>query len=218
VVVRIADKGQGIGAEFLPFVFDSFRQEDATKSRRQGGLGLGLAIVRHLTEAHGGIVQAHSDGNGKGAVFTVTLPASAGVSLDARAQDELGVPELSGLKVLVVEDDADSRELVIRSLGELGAIVVGVPSAAEARKQISKDRPDAIVSDIGMPNEDGLAFVRALKRHADLRGIPAIALTAYASDSDRHDALEAGYHDHVAKPVQPYHLARILVRALRPPS
>jgi signal transduction histidine kinase len=218
VVVRVADTGQGIGAEFLPYVFDSFRQEDATRSRRQGGLGLGLAIVRHITEAHGGAVDVRSEGSGKGAVFTVTLPLSTGGRFEPFGEGDLSRPQLAGMKVLIVEDDADSRELVVRCLGELGATVVGVSSAAEARLQISKERPDAIISDIGMPEEDGLAFVRALKKQPAHRGIPAIALTAYASDRDRQDALEAGYFEHVAKPVQPYHLARAIVRAVRPPS
>jgi signal transduction histidine kinase len=218
VVVKVADTGQGIGAEFLPYVFDRFRQEDATVSRRQGGLGLGLAIVRHLTEAHGGTVHAHSDGADKGSVFTVSLPVSGGGSHPVVEHAELTPPQLAGLKILVIEDDADSREFVARSLGELGATVVGASSAAEARLQLSRQRPDAIVSDIGMPDEDGLAFLRALKKQPEHRSIPAIALTAYASDRDRQDALEAGYLEHVPKPVQPYHLARVIAKAVRLPS
>ena len=218
VVVKVADTGQGIGAEFLPYVFDSFRQEDATRTRRKGGLGLGLAIVRHITEAHGGAVDVGSEGGGKGAVFTVTLPLCTGVTFEGVEDGDLSRPQLAGLRVLVVEDDADSRELVARCLAELGATVVGAASAAEARSKISRERPDAIVSDIGMPDEDGLAFVRSLKRQPEHRGIPAIALTAYASERDRQDALEAGYFEHVAKPVQPYHLARVIARAVRPPS
>jgi signal transduction histidine kinase len=218
VVVKVADTGQGIGPEFLPYVFESFRQEDATSTRRQGGLGLGLAIVRHITEAHGGAVEARSDGGGKGAVFTVTLPSSTGSSFEPSEEGDLARPQLSGLKILIVEDDADSRDLVVRCLGELGATVVAVASAADARVRISAERPDAIVSDIGMPDEDGLAFLRSLKKQPEHRGIPAIALTAYASASDRQDALEAGYFEHVAKPVEPYHLARVIVRAVRPPS
>jgi signal transduction histidine kinase len=218
VVVKVTDTGQGIGAEFLPYVFDSFRQEDSTRSRRQGGLGLGLAIVRHLTEAHGGTVEAQSEGSGKGTVVKVTLPLSTGSAVEATSESDLARPQLAGVKVLVVEDDADSRELVVRCLGELGAAVVGAASAAEARQQMSRERPDAIVSDIGMPDEDGLVFLRALKKQAEHRGIPAIALTAYASETDRHEALEAGYFEHIAKPVQPYHLARVIARAVRPPS
>jgi hypothetical protein len=186
-------------------------------SRRQGGLGLGLAIVRHLTEAHGGTVEAHSDGTQKGSVFTVSLPLSGGGNHPVE-QPELTPPQLAGLRILVVEDDADSREFVARSLGELGATVVGASSAAEARLQLSRQRPDAIVSDIGMPDEDGLALLRSLKKQPEHRSIPAIALTAYASDRDRQDALEAGYLEHVPKPVQPYHLARVIVKAVRPPS
>jgi signal transduction histidine kinase len=218
VVVTIADTGQGIGTAFLPHVFDSFRQEDATSTRRQGGLGLGLAIVRHITEAHGGTVDARSEGAGKGAVFTVTLPLSNDAAFVALEERDLSRPQLTGLKVLIVEDDSDSRELVVRCLGELGATVLAAVSAADARQKISTDRPDAIVSDIGMPDEDGLAFLRSLRKQPEHARIPAIALTAYASDKDRQDALEAGYFEHVSKPVQPYRLARVILRAVRPPS
>jgi CheY-like chemotaxis protein len=127
-------------------------------------------------------------------------------------------PQLEGIRLLVVEDDADTCELLVRSLGELGAIVMGASSAADARRHISKDAPDAIVSDIGMPGEDGLTFIRSLKKQAQYRRIPAIALTAYASSTDREEAIAAGYVEHVPKPVQPYNLARIIVAALRPPS
>jgi signal transduction histidine kinase/CheY-like chemotaxis protein len=217
VVVRVADEGQGIGHEFLPHVFEIFRQEDATKSRRQGGLGIGLAIVRHLTEAHGGSVAAHSDGVGKGAAFTVTLP-SAGSAVDAMAPSAPGHPQLAGIRVLVVDDDRDTRDLLARSLGELGATVVGASSAADARVELLRQRPDAIVSDIGMPDEDGLSFVRSLKKHDEHARIPAIALTAYASTKDRKEALDAGYSEHVTKPAPPYQLARVIAAAVRRPS
>jgi signal transduction histidine kinase len=217
-IVEVVDSGNGIRVEFLPYVFESFRQEDATSSRRHGGLGLGLAIVRHLTEAHGGTVVAHSDGPGMGAKFTVTLPLCTGVSIDQLEVDDLARPQLDGLRILVVDDDEDTREALARSLGELGAIVVGAASAAEARRSISQQAPDAIVSDIGMPDEDGLAFMRALRKQAQHKGIPAIALTAYASPADRDQAIAAGYAEHVAKPVHPYSLARVIVAASRPPS
>lgn len=215
-VVRVTDSGQGIGAEFLPYVFERFRQEDATRTRQHGGLGLGLAIVRHLTEAHGGTVCAESGGAGTGATFTVKLPLCAGGAPDAMESADLSRPQLEGLKLLVVEDDADTRELLVRSLGELGAAVVGVSSAAEARRHISRQAPDAIVSDIGMPGEDGLAFIRSLKKQSQHRRIPAIVLTAYASSADRDEAIAAGCFDHVPKPVHPYNLARIIIAALRP--
>ena len=218
VVVKITDTGQGIGGEFLPHVFEYFRQENATKSRRQGGMGIGLAIVRHLTEAHGGAVRAESDGPGKGATFTITLPICSRPTVATITPDELGPPQLGGIKILVVDDDSETRELLSRSLGELGATVVGAASAAEARTEIARQAPDAIVSDIGMPDEDGLAFVRSLKKRADHAAIPAIALTAYASAKDRDAALEAGYQEHVGKPVPPHRLARVILSALRLPS
>jgi signal transduction histidine kinase/CheY-like chemotaxis protein len=218
VVVTITDTGQGIGSEFLPQVFDFSRQEDATKSRRQGGLGIGLAIVRHLTEAHGGAVRAYSAGPGKGATFTITLPIGSGSPVGAAAPSEVSQPQLAGIRILVVDDDNETTELLSRSLGDLGATVVHASSAAEARSEISRQRPDAIVSDIGMPGEDGLAFVRSLKKQAELAPIPAIALTAFATSSDRAEALAAGYQEHVAKPVSPHRLARVIIAVLRPPS
>jgi signal transduction histidine kinase len=166
VVIRVTDTGDGIGSEFLPHVFDFFRQEDPTKSRRHGGLGIGLAIVRHLTEAHGGTVRADSDGPGKGTAFTIRLPMHSGPIAQAAGAIDVGRPQLAGLRILVVDDDVETRELLSRSLGELGATVVGAASAAEARLEVSRQRPDAIVSDIGMPGEDGLAFVRS---HRPLR-------------------------------------------------
>jgi len=217
IVVRVSDQGQGIGPEFLAHVFDLFRQEDATRSRNQGGLGIGLAIVRHLTEAHGGTVAVASDGPGMGAEFTVTLP-SADPGLGAIAPSALGHPELSGVRVLVVDDDRDTRDLLARSLGELGATVVSACSAAEARHELGKQRPDAIVSDIGMPDEDGLAFVRSLRKDEGHARIPAIALTAYASNRDREEVLAAGYCEHVAKPAPPYQIARVIAAAVRRPS
>ena len=217
VVVRVHDEGQGIGSDFLPHLFEIFRQEDATKSRPQGGLGIGLAIVRHLTEAHGGTVTARSDGAGKGADFIVALP-SAGAALEAIAPTARALAQLGGIRVLLVDDDRDTVELLARALGELGATVVGASSAAEARAEISRQPPDAIVSDIGMPEEDGLSFVRSLKKHDTHALIPAIALTAYASTRDRKEALEAGYCEHITKPVPPYQLARVIAAAVRRPS
>jgi signal transduction histidine kinase/CheY-like chemotaxis protein len=217
VVVRVKDSGQGISADFLPHVFDSFRQEDATRSRRHGGLGLGLAIVRHLTEAHGGTVRAESAGVGAGASFTVILPVCKGIASVGVEAVDLSRPRLEGVRLLIVEDDDDTRELLVRSLGELGAVVTGAGSAAEARRCISAAPLHAIVSDIGMPGEDGLEFMRSLKKSKH-GSILAIALTAYASTSDRDEVLAAGYMQHVPKPVHPYNLARIIATALRPPS
>jgi len=217
VVVKVSDQGQGIGPEFLSHVFDLFRQEDATRSRNQNGLGIGLAIVRHLTEAHGGTVAAGSEGPGMGAEFTVTLP-SAVSGLEEVAPGVTGQPQLAGVRVLVVDDDRDTRDLLTRSLAEMGAIVVSASSAAEARRELGKQRPDAIVSDIGMPDEDGLAFVRSLKKDEGHARIPAIALTAYASSRDREEVLAAGYCEHVPKPAPPHQIARVIAAAVRRPS
>ncbi len=217
VIVTISDTGKGIAPEFLPHVYDTFRQEDASRTRRHGGLGLGLAIVRHVVQAHGGTIVARSEGTGKGTTFTVSLPAHLG-TLTTTAALDLGRPQLAGLRVLIVDDDGDTRGLLARALGDLGADVVTAGSSAEARLEISKQLPDAIVSDIGMPEEDGLTFMRSLKAHRTHRDIPAVALTAYASESDRAEALAAGYFEHMSKPVPPYHLARVIVASLRRPS
>jgi signal transduction histidine kinase/ActR/RegA family two-component response regulator len=217
VTVEVTDTGQGIHPEFLPHVFESFRQEDQSTARVHGGLGLGLAIVKHLTEAHGGSVHADSDGPGKGSRFTVALPAFAGVA-DAVTPSEVARPQLTGLRILVVDDDPDARELVARALGDLGGQVVTTSSAAEARAELDLRKPDVIVSDIGMPGEDGLSFIRALRGHPAHRDIPAIALTAYATATDQAEAIKAGYREHVPKPVQPYRLARVIMMALQRPS
>ena len=201
--MEVADTGQGIGggvpaARLRPLPPGGRLHGPGS----HGGLGLGLAIVRHLVEAHGGSVRAESDGPGKGTTITVSLPASSGPVAAAERLD-VSRPHLHRLRVLVVDDDLDTRTLLVRALGELGATVVAAASAAEARAEVAKQMPDAIVSDLGMPGEDGLAFVRALKRDERHRSIPAIALTAYASQADRDEALEAGYFEHVAKPVPP---------------
>ena len=207
-VIRVTDDGKGISPEFLPHVFDSFRQEDPSKRRRQPGLGLGLSIVKHLVEAHGGTVRAESGGAGAGATFTVSLPMPAEIAPETPPAASL----LAGLRILLVEDHADTLALLTRSLQELGAVVVPATSAAEARTEISRHLPDMIVSDIGMPGEDGLTFMRSLRRRAQHRHIPAIALTAYSSVADRAEALSAGYQEHVAKPAHPHQIARVISR------
>jgi CheY-like chemotaxis protein len=213
-VVTVSDTGRGIGPEFLPYVFDSFRQEDSSKARRHGGLGLGLSIVRHLIEAHGGAVEVASQGLGQGATFTVRLPLAAGVAVQAASADG-APPPLTGLRIMIVDDDLDTRNLLAHSLRDLGAQVVAASSAAEARGSIAGQAPDAIVSDLGMPGEDGLTFMRLLRRRPEYRHLPAIAVTAYATAVDRNEALQAGYQDHVTKPVPPDRLARAILAAIR---
>jgi PAS domain S-box-containing protein len=223
--VRVADTGEGIPPEFLPFVFDRFRQADASTTRRHGGLGLGLAIVRQIVELHGGAVRAESGGPGQGATFTVDLPLApfradpGGAGADAaerrhpRAGDATPVlPDtcvrLAGVRVLVVDDEPDARALVRRLLEDCDAVVATAATAAEAFDRVRADRPDVLVSDIGMPGEDGYALVRRLRSLPAEQGgrIPALALTAYARAEDRMKAVLAGFQMHVAKPVEPAEL------------
>jgi PAS domain S-box-containing protein len=215
IEIGVSDSGAGITPEFLPYVFDRFRQADGRTTRQHGGLGLGLSIVRHLVELHGGTVRAESHGEGQGATFTVLLPvAPVYQSSDQErrvhpaARDTLpsyDCPErLDGLKVLVVDDEPDTRDLLKAGLGQCGAQVTVVGSASEALEAIGNDVPDLLISDIGMPEEDGYELIRRVRElPADDGGkVPAIALTAYARVEDRMQALRAGYQMHVPKPVE----------------
>ena len=219
VEIEVADTGKGIAPTFLSRVFDRFAQQESGNSRKTGGLGLGLAIVKHLVELHGGVVEVHSDGEEKGSTFVVKLPlAPVRVSRpdptpSAPAVEELRAPsELEGLHVLVVDDDVDARELVQAALEGGGAVVTLAASGAEALAAISVRKPDVIVSDIGMPDEDGYAFIRKLRELPREVGgrIPAVALTAYARAEDRRKALVAGFHNHAAKPVEPQELLIVI--------
>jgi CheY-like chemotaxis protein/two-component sensor histidine kinase len=215
--IVVADTGLGIAPGFLPHVFDRFRQGDASTTRSHGGLGLGLAIVRHLTELHGGHVRAESDGEGRGARFTVRLPAVPLVSGGHREPVATGddgteetprPPSLSGISVLVVDDEADTRELFGLVLAQFGAGVRAAGSVREALAILDEWRPDVIVCDIAMPGDDGFAFIEQLRaRPAEAGGrVPAAALTALARREDRDRVLAAGYQLHLAKPVEPYAL------------
>jgi PAS domain S-box-containing protein len=214
VELTVSDTGAGISAEFLPHVFDRFRQADSSTTREFGGLGLGLAIVRQLAELHGGTVRAESPGEGQGARFTVTLPLMV-VRMERRdhAQPENAEasgttlecpPQLNGLRVLVVEDEEDAREMLAAALGHCGAEVAVVGSTNEALREFESRRPDILVSDIGMPEEDGYKLIRRVRRLPPERGgqIPAIALTAYARTEDRMRSLLAGFQVHLSKPVE----------------
>jgi signal transduction histidine kinase/ActR/RegA family two-component response regulator len=215
IEISVSDSGEGIKKEFLPFVFDRFRQADGTSARRFGGLGLGLAIVRHLVELHGGTVQANSDGEGTGSVFTVRLPLLPvfqretdtervhPTKSDKRAAVEYP-DNLAGLKVLVVDDEADTLELLQVLLERCGAAVTTAGSVAEALELLEQAKPDVIVSDIGMPAEDGFEFIRKLRLLPPEKGgkIPAVALTAYARAEDRLRVLRSGYQMHLSKPVE----------------
>lgn len=215
VEMAVSDTGQGIAPEFLPYVFDRFRQADASTTRRHGGLGLGLSIVKSLVEMHKGTVAARSDGEGRGSTFTVWLPLarSQPTSLfKAERAGEANELRLEGLRVLVVDDEPDARALARRVLEERGADVVTVASALEALAVVGGDAlPSVVVSDIGMPDEDGYDLIRkmrALPGHAGR--IPAVAVTALARTEDRQRALLEGYQTHVSKPVDPAELIAII--------
>jgi signal transduction histidine kinase len=212
VVLRVEDTGIGISQEFLPYVFDRFRQADGTATRRHGGLGLGMAIVRHLVELHGGTVRAESAGEGQGATFTMRLPTRLEVRPEADLEVEgaeapgapvAALPTLDGVSVLVVDDDADARTFVCELLEDHGATVAMSDSATDAMHRFRQLRPDVIISDIGMPDEDGYSLIKRVRSLTSHEGgdTPALALTAYVRNQDQNAALSAGYHRHVRKPV-----------------
>jgi signal transduction histidine kinase/ActR/RegA family two-component response regulator len=215
VEMTVSDTGQGIKPEFLPFVFDRFRQADASTTRRHGGLGLGLSIVKSLVELHGGSVEVDSPGEGRGATFTVrlpapTLPQETLVSLPA--PESHSTPELAGLRILVVDDEDDARTLARRVLEERGAQVITVSSAAEAMASVGDNNPpNVLVSDIGMPEQDGYDLIKQMRAlPGDAGRVPAVALTALARAEDRKRALSAGYQKHVSKPVDPAELVSVI--------
>jgi len=216
VQIKISDTGIGIGSEFLPHIFDRFRQADGSTTRTQGGLGLGLAIVRHLVELHHGKVEAQSSGEDLGASFTVTLPLAPAMTSGATVNGEERNPDnhllaltsakiFQGLKILVVDDEADSRDLLSAVLTRCGSEVRCSASAAEAIRAFDEWSPDLLVSDIGMPNEDGYSLIKRVRRLKSSRAkkIPAVALTAYAAEEDRQQALSAGFQMHLVKPIDP---------------
>jgi CheY-like chemotaxis protein len=222
VRVHVSDTGQGIAAEFLPHVFEPFRQADSSPSRLHQGLGLGLAIVRYLVEAHGGVIRAESAGVSRGSAFTILLPVPAlvmetpdeGAATTAKRPAALDRFLLAGLRVLVVEDDADSRDILATVLSESGAEVSAAESAMEALAAIEDRPPDAVVSDIGMPEMDGYAFVAELRRRPPDKGglVPAIALTAYTEPQSRNQAIAAGFQEHLSKPADPQALLAAVAR------
>lgn len=231
VEINVSDTGQGISAEFLPYVFERFRQADNTITRRQSGLGLGMAITRHLVELHGGTINADSPGENQGATFTVKLPLmivhkSEHSSPVATARpphtDEYDVqfaelPRLDDLHVLVVDDERDARDLLTTVLTHSGAQVTAVATVADALEKLLHMKPDLLVSDIEMPGEDGYALIRKVRSLEAAGGhiLPAIALTAHARFSDRMRALSAGYQMHVPKPVQPAELIVVIANLTR---
>jgi PAS domain S-box-containing protein len=211
IEIRVTDTGKGISPDFLPYVFDRFHQEDASNTRKFGGLGLGLAIVRHIAELHGGSVEATSEGRDKGSTFTVRLPVRIHKPheiLDDTAEDKSAQRArrpLQGLSILVIDDQQDAREMVSKAFHHMGALNNLAPSGAAALELLTIKKFDAIVCDVGMPEMNGLEFIqrwRAIEKERRLPMTPAIALTAYASEQDRLEALEAGFQAHLAKPMR----------------
>jgi CheY-like chemotaxis protein len=215
VETTFRDSGVGIKPEFLPHVFDRFRQEDSSSTRSYGGLGLGLSIVKKLVELHGGAVRAHSDGEGKGSTFVVSLPLSPvssgvkrrGGDFKQTARRDPSI-SLDGVKILVVDDEPDARKLLKRILSQCDAMVSTAESAAQGLQLTRRQRPDVIVSDIGMPGADGYQFIQSVRKLSPSEGgrTPAIALTAFARSEDRTRAMLSGFQVHVAKPIEPQEL------------
>jgi PAS domain S-box-containing protein len=231
VRLSVTDTGCGIDPAFIPFVFDRFRQADGTATRRHGGLGLGLALVRHLVELHGGTVRVESEGVGRGAKFILELPSAERKEIAGaeRANQTVGnrknasamrSPGLGGLRVLLVEDDGDSRALLNIALEAYGAVVDTASSASEALAMIKEARPDVLVSDIGMPDVDGYELIRQVRKLPPENGglMPALALTGYAGEKDRERAILAGFQEHVSKPVEPHELAAIVAKLGQQPQ
>ena len=227
VVVSVSDSGIGITPEFLPYIFDRFRQADGSTTRVHGGLGLGLSIVKHLVELHGGRIQVESEGNDKGSTFKVSLPLAREWTMnkhkgsDAAETDGNGLPAdvtslLNGLRIMVVDDEVDARDLVSAIVTKCGGEVACCESAEEALKRFRKWKPDILVSDIGMPGEDGYSLLRKLRKLKLklAKQVPAIALTAYATDEDRARSYAAGFQTHITKPIEPQALIRTIAGAL----
>jgi CheY-like chemotaxis protein len=228
--IQISDTGQGISAELLPHVFDRFRQVDSSMRRRFAGLGLGLSIVKYIVEAHGGTVEATSPGEGKGSTFTVRLPIRA-VRIGAESEegeiasnsgedesadsvhiaDSRPLVRLDGVHVLVVDDEADDRRVLAMMLEQVGAVVVTVRGAPAAIEALAKARPDVLVSDLGMPHQDGFDLIRQLRDDGyNARDLPAVALTAFVQKDNAHLALLAGFQVYLPKPVDPRELTSVI--------
>ncbi|HEY9623930.1 MAG TPA: PAS domain-containing protein [Crinalium sp.] len=222
--IQVIDSGKGISPNFLPYIFERFRQEDATTTRTQGGLGLGLAIVRNLVELHGGTIHVDSAGEGQGTTFTVYLPLLPSALPNQtihyqglqRQTTVDTVLNLSNVNVLIVDDERDTREFLQAALEQYGARVISAGSASEAWEFLQTHQPDILLSDVGMPDEDGFTLIRRIRSLPPSQGghIPAAALTAYAREGDRLEALSAGFHLHIPKPIEPIQLLTVIVRLL----
>jgi len=219
--IIVTDTGKGISPDFLPHIFDSFRQQDISITRQHGGLGLGLAIVRYLVEAHGGTIRAASPGEGQGATFTVSLPLLSPDQPDAAVTDIAAADlDLTGVRVLAIDDNPDARELLTTLLTQYGAIVKVVSSAVQGLVQLESFHPDVLISDIGMPDIDGYTLIRRVRdRPAEQGGqVPAIALTAYTREEDQQRTLASGYQNHLSKPIEIEALVQAVSRLTRSPQ
>jgi two-component system CheB/CheR fusion protein len=233
VCIRVKDFGKGVSEKFLPFLFDRFSQADSSSTRNHGGMGLGLAIVRSLAEAHGGSVHAESPGEGKGATFTVKLPLSSRESsaqiIEAHSNfptslNSLGkmtkhqeIPRLDGLRILFVDDDPSARESLGTLLKSLGAIVILVESVRAAIEELPLFRPDILISDLAIPDENGYSLIKKVRRflNEEFRSLPALALTAFAGVEDAKRAIDAGFDAHLAKPVDSYEFAKAILNVIQ---
>jgi CheY-like chemotaxis protein/two-component sensor histidine kinase len=214
VEIRVADNGRGISADFLPYVFDRFRQADASSTRRHGGLGLGLDISKQLVELHGGTIEVQSDGPGKGATFIVKLPVgkvrstrlAPAAQSNSQPSENQPAATVSGMRVLLIEDDARTRNALAIIMQDAGAEVTEVDSADAAMDAYRKNKPDVIISDIGLADEDGYALIPRIRQEEKSSGqpeVPAIALSAFARDEDRLRAMQSGFQKYLGKPIDP---------------
>jgi len=205
--IQVMDTGKGINPDFLPYVFEHFRQEDGATTRKFGGLGLGLAIARQIVEMHGGQIGVDSSGEGQGTTFTVKLPLAPTLNqLPSTKSSDASIKDLNGICILVVDDEPDSRDFITLALELSGASVISVASGIEALTVIKQSIPDLIISDIGMPEMDGYMLLQQVRTLEQVRQVSAIALTAYAGEFDRQQALQAGFQKHLSKPIKPNQL------------
>jgi signal transduction histidine kinase len=220
--IIVEDTGQGIDADFLPYVFDRFRQAESATTRHFGGLGLGLAIVRHLTEIHGGTIAVNSLGKDQGATFRVQIPLintltinpSDSNSIDKLAKSDRAAKRLNGKQILVVEDELDSRNILTFVLEQEGAEVIATDSANAALQALNQSIPNLIISDIGMPEMDGYTLITKIRTLPQGKNIPAIALTAYARETDQQRSIDAGFHKHLSKPINIPELINTIIEVL----